>query len=397
MSSGAGRLAEQVPTASIETLAGELVSIPSQAGIDSTEPILRHMAAWLEAHDLPPLLLADQEGTKVALAAKYVADANGPSICFNACLDTAPFGDENSWSFSPIDGSVVANRLRGRGSADSKIGTSIIAHVVSTIATRKLLEAGTIYLLFDADEHTGRFAGVRSFIERVSPKPQAVVLSYPGNDKLVVGARGFYRARITTFGKAAHSGATTRRGVNAIDKLATLISILRDFPLPGASGAFPLGPVASITEIHGGRGFSQIPDKTVCNIDIRITPTFDASKARMWLDDLVARVDAKVPSPVNTAIEFDQSWPAYTVDTNSHLVRTFLDAGQDAFNKPIPPEICGPSNIGNLLSAYGIPTICGLGVSYENLHGADESSDVTSIPASFCSYLTGTLTFLSQR
>jgi len=397
MSPGASRQMESVPTASIEKLASELVSVPSQAGIDSAEPVLHRMAAWLDAHALHPTFLTDHEGNNVALVAKCEAPIGRPSICLNACLDTAPFGDANSWSFSPTDGSIVADRLRGRGSADSKIGASIIAHVADFIAKGRLLEAGVIHLLFDADEHTGQFGGVRSFIEHTSPAPQAVVLAYPGNEKLVVGARGFFRARISVFGTAAHSGATTRRGINAIDKLAVLISMQRDAPLPDASDEFPLGPVASITEIHGGRGFSQIPDKATCKIDIRITPTFDASKARMWLDELVVRLDTKVPSPTKTTIEFDQSWPAYVVDKNSDLVRSFLDAGQDAFNKPILPEICGPSNIGNLLSTFGIPTICGLGVSYGNLHGADESSDITTIPASFCSYLTGTLNFLSRR
>jgi succinyl-diaminopimelate desuccinylase len=395
MTSGAGRLTESVPTASIEKLACELVSIPSQAGIDSTEPILRHMAAWLEGHDLPALVLADREGTEVALATKYVADPSGPSICFNACLDTAPFGDENSWSFSPIDGTVLDKRLRGRGSADSKIGASIIAHVVNTIVTHKLLDAGTIHLLFDADEHTGHFGGVRSFIERTSLKPQAVVLSYPGNDKLVIGARGFYRARITVFGKAAHSGATTRRGVNAIEKLAELVSMLKIAPLPAATDDFPLPPVATVSEIHGGRGFSQIPDKATCNVDVRITPSFDGGEASAWLHELVARVDMKIPSPAKSIVELDQTWPAYAVDVNSRLVTCFLTEGRVAFNRPIMPEICGPSNIGNFLASYGIPTICGLGVSYENIHGADESSDVTSIPSSFRSYLAGALNFLA--
>jgi len=397
MNSGASRLVESVPSASIEKLACELVSIPSQAGVDSVEPVLQAMAAWLEARELRPGFLTDQQGDNAAVFATCLGRTSGASICINACLDTAPFGDRNSWSFSPTDGTIVANRLRGRGSADSKIGASIIAHVADFIAKRQMIESGTLYVLFDADEHTGRFGGVRSFLERVSPRPRAVVLAYPGNDKLVVGARGFYRARITVFGKAAHSGATTRRGVNAIEKLAELISMLRAAPLPVAMNGFPLRPVATISEIHGGGGFSQIPDKATCNIDMRITPSFDGLKACAWLDELVARVDSQIPSPKNSIVELDQTWPPYTVDLNSRLVTSFLAGGQEAFGRPIASEICGPSNIGNFLSTYAIPTICGLGVSYENLHGADETSDVTTIPASFCSYLTGSLNFLSAR
>ena len=395
MTFAASDFAKSAPTASIEELARKLISIPSQTGIDSPEPVLERMAAWMAAHNLEPICLADPEGRKVALAAKFVAPLPGPSICLNACLDTAPFGDVDAWSFPPTGGTIVDNHLRGRGSADSKIGASIIAHSVYFLVTRKLPERGTIYLLFDADEHTGRFGGVKSFITRVSPAPQAVVLGYPGNDKLVVGARGFYRARIHVFGKAAHSGATTRRGINAIEKLAALIYAIKHAPLPGPTETFPIAPVATVSEVHGGAGFSQVPDKASCNVDIRTTPLFDGAMARDWLKDLVLRLDAEEPSPSRSVIEPDQTWPPYAVDINSSLVASFLKAGRDAFGRPIEPEICGPSNIGNFLSAQGIATICGLGVSYENIHGADECSDVTTIPPSFVSYVAGVLNFLA--
>jgi succinyl-diaminopimelate desuccinylase len=397
MSLRTSRLAESAPKASIEKLARELVSIPSRAGIDSAESVLQRMAAWLDEHGLEPTFLTDQQGNKIALVSKYTAPTSGPSLCFNACLDTAPFGDEHAWSFSPTDGTIVGSKLRGRGSADSKIGASIIAHVVDFLANRQLMDRGTIYLLFDSDEHTGRFGGVRSFVERVSPAPHGVVLGYPGNEKLVVGARGFYRVRISVFGKAAHSGATTRRGVNAIEKLAEMISAIRSAQLPHATDEFPLPPAATVSEVCGGGGFSQIPDKATCNIDIRTTPSFDGAKAHAWLEDLVARLDTVMPSPANSIIELDQTWPPYVVDANSRLVASFLAAGRDAFDRPIAAEICGPSNIGNYLSTRGIPAICGLGVGYENIHGADENSDVTSIPASFSSYVTGALNFFSSE
>lgn len=395
MTFAAGDFTKSTPTASIDALARKLVSIPSQGGIDSPEPVLERMAAWLAAHNFDPICLADPEGCKVALAAKFVAPLDGPSICLNACLDTAPFGDVDAWSYSPTAGAIVANKLRGRGSADSKIGASIIAHVVDFLVSQELVQRGTIYLLFDADEHTGRFGGVKSFIDRVSPAPQAVVLGYPGNDKLVVGARGFYRARIHVFGKAAHSGATTRRGINAIEKLAALIYTIKRAPLPEPTEAFPIAPVATVTAIQGGAGFSQIPDKATCNVDIRTTPSFDGALARDWLEELVLRLDTQEPSPSHSVIEPEQSWPPYAVDVNSHLVASFLKAGEDAFGRSIHPEICGPSNIGNFLSTRGIPTICGLGVSYENIHGSDECSDVTTIPPSFASYVAGVLNFLA--
>src|ERR1700726_1013127 len=163
MNSGASRLMEPVPTASIERLASELISIPSQAGIDNTEFVLHRMAGWLDAHALRPTFLTDHEGNNVALVAKCRGRTSGASICLNACLDTAPFGDPNSWSFAPTDAAIVANSPRGRGFADSKIGDLIIAHVEDFIASRQMIESASIYLLFDRVERTGFSCGVRGY------------------------------------------------------------------------------------------------------------------------------------------------------------------------------------------------------------------------------------------
>jgi hypothetical protein len=77
------------------------------------------------------------------------------------------------------------------------------------------------------------------------------------------------------------------------------------------------------------------------------------------------------------------------------LVRAFHGAGQAAWERPIPVTVCGPSNIGNLLAAHGIPTVCGLGVTAESVHGTDECALIASIPAAYRGYREGALGFLT--
>ena len=69
---------------------------------------------------------------------------------------------------------------------------------------------GAVHVLFDADEHTGRFGGVRAYLAAIPRLPDAVSLGYPGNDCIVVGSRGFLRAKLHFSGRAAHSGETER-------------------------------------------------------------------------------------------------------------------------------------------------------------------------------------------
>jgi succinyl-diaminopimelate desuccinylase len=388
-------LVESVPASSIEALASGLVSIPSQAGTNRIEPILDRMAHWLGDHQLKPERLLNESGEVVALVARIVGSSPGPSLCLNACLDTAPIGNPALWSFSPTDGMVRDGRLRGRGAADSKIGASILAHVVERLAGWRTRFSGTLYLLFDADEHTGRFGGVRSFIRSADPRPDAAVLGYAGNDSLTIGARGFYRAQLTVSGKAAHSGAAARKGINAVAKIAKLVTLLDNAKLPANADEFPLAPAVTVTEVSGGSGFTHVPDQATCRIDIRIPPAFDAAAVRAWLEERIRQLDTLEPSPIPTILAPEETWPAYAVDRGSSIVQSFLRAGEAAFGRPINTEICGPSNIGNYLSTLGVQTICGLGVAYQNLHAADEVAEMNDVAASFRSYVLGVLSFMS--
>ena len=36
--------------------------------------------------------------------------------------------------------------------------------------------------------------------------------------------------------------------------------------------SFSFGPKVTVTEIGGGEGFSQVPDRASCSLDMRLTP-----------------------------------------------------------------------------------------------------------------------------
>ncbi len=163
------------------------------------------------------------------------------------------------------------------------------------------------------------------------------MLGYPGNHELIRGSRGFYRVRLAVAGRAGHSGATDRDGINAIAKLARLVAQIEEAPLPAeAEGPFAFGPRATVTEIEGGEGFSQVPDSARCSVDIRLTPGFSAAEAERWLADIVERCDAGHATPQATRIEPVESWPPYLVAESEPLVRAFQAAGRQAFGRAVP-------------------------------------------------------------
>ncbi len=372
---------------SIVALAAELVRLPSRGGTDSPQPVLATLARWLAANGLQPLPLRDADGAWVGLHLRWLAPEPGPIVCLDACIDTAPFGDESRWSRPPASGAVADGRLWGRGAADSELGAAILAHVVRDLVQRGAVRRGGFDLLLDADEHTGGFGGARSYLAALERKPDRAVLGYPDNRELIRGSRGFHRVRLTVAGRAGHSGATGGDAINAIGRLARLIAAIEAAPLPDEPvGAFSFGPKVTVTAVEGGEGFSVVPDRASCSLDIRLTPGFDQAAAIRWLAGLV--------DPQKTKIETVESWPPYIVPEHDRFVQAFQSAGSAAFARDIPLAVCGPSNIGNLFAAHGIPTICGLGVTAENVHGTDECALLASVPEAYRGYFEGVKRFL---
>ena len=60
----------------------------------------------------------------------------------------------------------------------------------------------------------------------------------------------------------------------------------------------------------------------------------------------------------------------------------------------MPVDVCGPSNIGNLLAARGVPTICAPGVSFDNMHAANERASIGSMTPVYAMYCEAVERFL---
>lgn len=381
-------------TNAIAALAAALIRIPSRAERDEREPILRHLQDWLHDRDVPLKVLTDPNGHRVAGLATIDSGEPGPAVALNACADTAGFGDEGLWTHPPTGAEIEEGWLYGRGAADSKTAAAMFAHLAVELAATPP-PAGQLLVLFDVDEHSGRFGGAKAF-QKVAPPLTAMMIGYPGNHGVVVGARGFWRATITTLGKAAHSGSTSGSRENAISKAARLIVALENAELPGDGGpGFPFGPSLTVTSVHGGEGYSQVPDRCDVKVDVRLTPTFRAEEARALVFDVVAKVDAGTRLP--STIDVEDSWPAYRLADNEPVVAALRRAAARHLGRDVPAVTCGPSNIGNFFGAHGIPATCGFGVTYRNIHAVDEAIELASIEAVYLSYRDAVLDLLAGR
>ena len=381
--------------ADVVKLTRELVRVPSRGGIDSYDPVLETMAAWLGEHGLTCRRLACPEGATVALTCEVPGSRPGPRYVLDACLDTAPFGDEAVWAYPPVSGEITDGWLHGRGASDSKAGAAIFAHVAARLRDMAGGFGGSVVLLFDVDEHTGGFGGAKAYFEggNAPSRVDGVMIGYPGLDHVITGGRGVLRARVRVRAIAGHSGSS-QAAAGAIAKAADLVRELRAAPLPGPAGpGFPLPARLTVTAIEGGEGYSMVPDLCSINVDVRLTPALDAPAASALLRGAAAKIDAAWPGTPPADVEIATRWPPYALPDGSPLRDALLQAAARAGLAP-EAKVAGPSNIGNYLAGLGIPATAGFGVDYRRLHGTDERIRLDSIPLVQAAYHWALLTLL---
>lgn len=382
--------------ASMTGLLAELVSRPSRTGEDNCDATLHCIASWLNQHGVASHWMHDSNGQVLGLWGEITGQQPGPLYVLNAPADTAPFGERAAWRHPPERATINDGWLYGRGAADSKAGIAVFCHVIADLLPHRDTLRGKLGFVFDAEEHSGSFAGIRHYLElRAHEIINGFMIGYPGNDKVVVGARGFLRACVHVHGLAAHSGSSSGRGINAIERAQQLLHSIAGSPLPDADSQFPLPPKVTATGIRGGGSYTLIPDHCALDIDMRLTPAFDASTARHWLSRLTAILDARSAAPATT-ITWQTGWPAYRLAADHPLVSALTVAAREAFQHELPPAVVGPSSIANLLATQGIPATAGPGVNYRNIHAPDECVELASLEATYQTYLCAARRLLNQ-
>jgi succinyl-diaminopimelate desuccinylase len=382
---------------SIVSLTRELVAIPSRGGEDSCEPMIEHVATWLENRDVGVSVLTASGGLPVAVVGEVVGRAPGPTYCLDACLDTAPFGDLRAWDRPPTEPHIADGWLHGRGAADCKVAVAVFSHLIADFQQLRANLRGRLLVLFDADEHTGDFAGVKTFL-RSYPAPDGVLIGYPGNHGVITGARGFYRATVTVHGVGGHSGGRQTGSQNAVATAARLVQALGAAALPPPpTDAFPLPASLTVTGISGGESFSTVPDRCDVDVDMRLTPDFDVAAARELLQATVDEVHATYPATRPPSIREAQTWPAYRLHARAPIVQALLAAARIHHKPRIAPVVCGPSNVGNYFAAHRIDATCGFGVTYENIHGPNERIKLDTIQMTSDVYSTAIRSLLAAE
>jgi len=234
---------------------------------------------------------------------------------------------------------------------------------------------------------------------RVKPDGSGIVtdnVKYVINpfDEIAIGARGWLRLKLTTYGKAAHTGSRSRKGRNAVHALIRACSALLELQLEGQTEPFfEFGSAFNIAQINGGEAINVVPDKAEVLIDIRLLPSQQAQNIVQTIEEELRNLQ-RSDSDFQYALEVLQSEPAYLTDPGHPFVQILRKnaaqyravSGSTVIDQDLPLVANGAGSVGNVISRLGIPIINAYGCESGNVHAPNEWLNLKTIEPVFQSY-----------
>ena len=333
-----------------------------------------------------------------SVAGVLTGDQPGPTVLFDAHIDTVPVPDPSVWTHDPWAGDVADGKLYGRGTSDMKgalgaaiVGCADFARQTGGHFPGRLVVTGVVY------EELFEGIAARSLSARF--KPDAVVIGEASELNLKRAQRGRAEVVVETFGVPAHS-ANPDAGVNAVTQMAKAILEIQKL-VPGEQPVLGKG-ILELTDIISTPypGASVVPSHCRATFDRRLlvgeTPESVLAPVQAILDRLAA-ADPKFRAKVSLAevsltcftgatIGGQRFFPGWRFADDAPFVQAALAA---LTAEGIPAQLSQYSfctNASHYAGEAGIPTI-GFGPSRENLaHTIDEHVELTQLEAAYRGY-----------
>lgn len=232
---------------------------------------------------------------------------DGPTLLYNAHMDTVAPGAPESWPYPPYAGTIADGALHGLGAVDMKGALASMVYGARQLLPFADRLQGRLVLAFVVQEEPCEGLAMRYVVEEEGLRPDLVVLGEPTNLHISRGQRGRVMFKVSVSGRSSH-GSQPHLGQNAIYAAARLI-----FAVQLLADSLPkdpfLGPgTVAVTAIHSqGPSLNAIPDLCKVYVDRRLTLGETVLGARAQLESLITREDIPATVQITTYNE-----PSYT-------------------------------------------------------------------------------------
>ena len=341
------------------TLLSDMVNVDSGPGdqvgaskmLDILTGVWSEVGCSIEVVDtVPPVLLATRpgRGSRVLMIGHY--DTVFPS----GTVDRRPFRIQDGRGYGP-------------GAADMKAG------LVAQAACVSLLEADSCALtvLINGDEESGSVSS-RALIEKKASTADVALVFEPGeaDGAVVLGRPGVRRFRVSTRGRAAHSGVEPEMGRNAIEGIAHLVLAMQDLGKRGDFGTI------TVSQISGGNRPNIVPEAASLIVDARV-PSDEVGDS--LVDELERLVGGVPVEGISGHLEHLEARPAFPLSSEGNRLADLLEEVGSKSSIHVEGRSARGSSDGNFTAGRGVPTIDGLGPPGGRFHTEDEWFDVNGV------------------
>ncbi|HUL21558.1 MAG TPA: M20 family metallopeptidase [Thermodesulfobacteriota bacterium] len=321
---------------------------------------------------------------------------DGRRLIFNGHLDVVPAGNPSRWTYPPFQGNLRRGKIYGRGSSDMKSGIASFLQALSTIERSKIpLHQGAVLLHLVSDEESHGHQGMGFLAQREQIQGDAALVGEPTDLQPVIAQKGALWLRILTLGKSAH-GSKPHLGVNAIEKMTTLIKQLNSIPL---EKEHPLlgRPTLSIGTIQGGTKINIVPDRCDIEVDRRLLPGEKKEEVLGEIKDVLDSLQSQDPLFQYRMQEIDFAEPS-EVDPDEEIVKIGAEAIRTVTGrKPMLRGFSGFTDSRFYVNACHIPTLIFGPGGVDQSHTTDESVEVDALVHAAHIYAVIVLDYLSKK
>lgn len=224
----------------------ELVRLPSLAGEETAAQQLladraRVAGLQVELWQVDPHRLAPHPDFATAdhsllprpnVTAVLAGSGGGRSIAVSGHVDVVPTGPLEHWTVDPWSGTVVGDRLYGRGALDMKGGLVAGLLAIEAIRSAGLARRGDVVFESVIEEEStgnGTLAARQRAADGLAPRVDAALIPEVSGEEVQIANPGVLWFEVTLRGKAAYVGLAGA-SINAIELAAELIARLQTLP-----------------------------------------------------------------------------------------------------------------------------------------------------------------------
>ncbi|KQM11116.1 hypothetical protein AOA80_10340 [Methanomassiliicoccales archaeon RumEn M1] len=229
------------------------------------------------------------ERVKLKVRPSVIAKRRGRSdrtIWFVSHMDTVSPGDTKAWTYPPFDGTVVDDKLYGRGSEDN--GQAVISTLFALKALLAVEEEPefTIGAAVVADEEAGSDYGIKFLIEKgLFGKDDIFYVpdsGAPDGSVVEVAEKSIIWLKFVVRGKQVHASVPAK-GLNALRVGSQLLVAVSDHLYGKFSALDPLFAPANSTfeptkRLANVDNVNTVPGEDIFYMDIRLLPQYDVQE-----------------------------------------------------------------------------------------------------------------------